>query len=572
MIFPSRDQFRYTFRLFSKRERLVFIILAILAAVGLFGTLDKINRRFSNLVPASGGTWREGIVGSPHFINPLLAISDPDRDLAGLIYSGFLRPDGKGALIPDLAERYEISPDGLSYTFIIKPGASFHDGEPLRADDVIFTVELAKNPALKSPVRASWEGVNMEKVDDRTVRFILKRPYAPFLENATLGIVPKHVWKDIQPEQMSLSEFNINPVGSGPFKVSKVSRESGGIVTSYALEPFRGYLLGKPYLKKLIFNFYPSEVELLGAYERKTVDAVGALSPQNIKKILRKDGLVRTLTLPRVFGVFFNQNEQSLFAEKSVREALALATNKKEVIEEVLQGYGEALDSPIPPGTFGALEENEPAIYDLKAAEALLEKNGWRKSAETGIYEKVEKKKVAKQLIFSLATSNSPDLIRTADVLRKSWEELGAKVEVRVFEISDLNQNVIRPRKYDALLFGEVVGRDPDPFAFWHSSQRNDPGLNIALYTNRKVDKILEEARTLSAPEERGGKYAEFQKEIIKDAPAIFLYSPHYLYLIPSELKGLGTEHIVLPSERFSASHLWHFETRYVWKIFKPGK
>ncbi len=572
MIYPSRDQLRYTFRLFSKWERLVFVILIILAAIGFFGTLDKINQKVSNLMPASGGTWREGIVGSPRFINPLLAITDPDRDLASLIYSGLLRPDGKGALIPDLAERYEISPDGLSYTFVIKPEASFHDGKLLRADDIIFTVELAKNPVLKSPARANWEGVDVEKVDDRTVRFVLKRPYAPFLENLTLGILPKHVWKDIQPEQMSLSEFNINPLGSGPFEIAKVLRESSGLITSYTLEPFQDYLLGHPYLKKLIFYFYPSEVELLGAYERKTIDAVGALSPQNIKKILRKDGRVQTLTLPRVFGVFFNQNEKSLFVEKPVREALSLATDKKEVLQEVLQGYGEILNSPVPPGTFGALEENEGVTYNIKAAQSLLEKNSWRKSAETGIYEKVENKKVTKQLIFSLATSNSPDLIRTADVLRKNWEALGAKVEVRVFEIGDLNQNVIRPRKYDALLFGEVVGRDPDPFAFWHSSQRNDPGLNIALYTNRKVDKILEEARTLSSPEERRKKYEEFQTEIAKDSPAIFLYSPHFLYLIPSELKDFGTEHIVLPSERFASSYLWHFETRYVWKIFKKGK
>ncbi|MDP3784760.1 MAG: ABC transporter substrate-binding protein [bacterium] len=572
MTYPSRDQLRYTFRLFSKRERLVFVILIIAAVIGFVGALDKINQKVSNLMPAGGGTWREGIVGSPHFINPLLAISDPDRDLASLIYSGLLRPDGKGALISDVAERYEISPDGLSYTFTIKPEASFHDGEPLRADDIIFTVELAKNPVLKSPARANWEGVGVEKIDDRTVRFVLKRPYAPLLENLTLGILPKHVWKDIPPEQMSLSEFNINPVGSGPFKVAEVSRKSSGLITSYTLKPFQDYLLGRPYLKKLIFYFYPTEVELLGAYERKIIDAVGALSPQYIKKIMRKDGQVQTLTLPRVFGVFFNQNEKSLFAEKPVREALSLATDKKEVLEEVLQGYGEILNSPVPPGTFGALEENEGAAYNLKAAEALLEKGGWRKSAETGIYEKVENKKVTKQLIFALATSNSPDLIRAADVLRKNWETLGANVEVRVFEIGDLSQNVIRPRKYDALLFGEVVGRDPDPFAFWHSSQRNDPGQNIALYTNRKVDKILEEARTLSSPEERRKKYEEFQKEVAKDSPAIFLYSPYYLYLVPLELKDFVTEHIVLPSERFSNSYLWHFETRYVWKIFKKGR
>lgn len=565
---PDWDKIHLTFRLFSKRERLIFASLAVFLVIGFFGTLNAVNQRLSYEAPAPGGVWREGIIGSPHFINPLLTISDPDRDLAGLIYSGLLRPDGRGGLEADLAERFEISEDGLSYTFFLRSKTTFHDGEPLTADDVIFTVELAKNPALKSPVRASWEGVSTEKVDNYTVKFILRRPYAPFLENTTLGIIPQHLWKDIEPEQMSLSEFNVKPIGAGPFKVGKIFRETSGLITSYTLEPFGSYGLGRPYLKKLVFYFYPSEVELLGAYERKIIDAAGAVSPKNTKKILRKDGEPKTLALPRVFGVFFNQNEKSLFVEKTVREALALAANKGEIIKEVLLDYAVPISSPIPPGTFGATEEAEVA-YNPERSREILEKAGWQKNSETGIYQKIEKKKVVKELSFSLATSNSPDLIRTADLLRKNWEKLGARVEMRVFEIADLNQNIIRPRKYDALLFGEVVGRDPDPFAFWHSSQRNDPGLNIALYTNRKVDKILEEARTASSPEERRQKYEEFQKEIRQDIPAIFLYSPYYLYLTPRELKGFETEHIVIPAERFSQSFRWHFSTIYVWNIFK---
>ena len=233
-----------------------------------------------------------------------------------------------------------------------------------------------------------------------------------------------------------------------------------------------------------------------------------------------------------------------------------------------MQGYAQALAAPLPPGTFGALE-NENVSRDMKQARVLLEKAGWRKNETTGIYEKSEKNKVTRELAFSLATSNAPDLIRTANILKQNWEELGARVEVKVFEISDLNQNVIRPRKYDALLFGEVVGREPDPFAFWHSSQRNDPGLNIALYTNRKVDKLLEEVRSTVSPEERRMKYEEFQKAVTADSPAIFLYSPYFLYLIPSGLKGFETEHITVPAERFANAHKWHFETVYVWKIFE---
>lgn len=568
LIFYSWNKIHYTFRLFSRRERAILAIFASLALISFFGILNAVNARFSYQTPAPGGSWNEGIVGSPHFINPLLAISDSDRDLAGLIYSGLMRPDGKGKLIPDLAESYEISSDGLVYTFTLRKEARFHDGESVEADDVVFTVELAKNPLVKSPLRANWEGVEVEMLDGQHIRFTLRRAYAPFLENTTLGILPKHIWENVQPDEIQLTNPNMKPVGSGPYRQDKVSFRESGVVGSYTLKSFRDYALGEPYVREMILKFYPSEVELLNAYETENIDSLGAISPHNIAKIGRRGGEVKTLTLPRIFGVFFNQNEKSIFAEKAARIALNLAADKERIVQEVLGGYALPAASPIPQGIFGALE-NAASEYNPDKAREVLEKAGWVKSEKTGIYEKIENKKVVGELSFSISTSNAPDLVRTADILKQNWETLGAKVEVRVFEISDLNQNVIRPRRYDALLFGEVVGRDPDPFAFWHSSQRNDPGLNIALYTNRKVDELLEEARSISSADERARRYEQFQQEIMTDVPAVFLYSPYFIYVVPQNLKGFGTQNIVTPAERFTNVYDWHFETANVWNIFK---
>jgi len=568
--FLSLEHIRYVLRSASRKERALLGILSLAAAIGFFGTLYKINARFSDIIPDEGGSIDEGIIGSPHFINPILAIADSDRDITALVYAGLLRPDGRGALIPELAERYEISEDGLSYTFYIRPDAVFHDGERVSADDVIFTIESAKNPIIKSPARAGWEGVEVEKIDEKTVRFWLKRRYAPFLENATIGILPKHIWKDITPEQISISELNLKPVGAGPYEVSKVLTGKGGIVVSYALKSFPEYALGEPYIRKIMLTFYPSEIELINAYERGEIDVAAAISPQNLQKIKGRDGEIKGLDLPRIFGVFFNQNEKSIFLQKAVRQALDLSINKQQIIDEVLGGYAHEISSPIPKGSFGAMEF-EKAVYDPDVAKALLEKNGWKFNAEKNIYEKIEKGRVSNQLSFSISTSNAPDLVRTADILKSSWERIGAKVEVRVFETSDLNQNVIRTRKYDALLFGEVVGRDPDPFAFWHSSQRNDPGLNIALYTSGTVDKIVEEARGIISREERAKKYEEFQKEIRSDFPSIFLYSPAFIYILPHDLLGFDTQNIVTSAERFANVSKWYFDTKYVWKIFNKN-
>lgn len=564
-------QLVYILRIFSLTEKIIFFALAVIFAISSFLILWKISDYFSVEIPASGGALREGLVGTPRFINPLLAISDADRDLTSLVYSGLMRPDNKGGLIPDLAEKFEISEDGLSYTFTLRPNLVWPDDEPITSDDIIFTIQQAKDPQLKSPKRANWEGVNTERIDERTVRFVLNKPYTPFLENTILGILPKHIWKEAISEQMSFSEFNIKPVGSGPYEIKNIDRNSSGIVTSYELSPNKKFSLGNPFIKNLIVRFYPSEKDLLAAFQRREIESVGAVNPSFLEKIETSSVLLKNPFLPRVFGIFFNQNNAKIFIQKEVRDALSLATDKEKIIDEILQGFGVKLDYPIPPGVFGALPQ-EKDNFSIDRAREILQKNGWTFNEEEKIWEKTTgsgKKKETMRLEFSLATSDSPELKQAGELLKNMWENLGAKINLKIFEIGDLNQNVIRPRKYDALLFGEVVGRDPDSFAFWHSSQRNDPGLNIALYANIKVDKLLEETRTISDEAVRREKYKEFQKEIAQDNPAIFLFSPKFIYLLPYYLRGVEEmESITVPSERFSQIYKWYIKTDKVWKIF----
>jgi peptide/nickel transport system substrate-binding protein len=565
---------RYILKTFSFREKIVFLLLMALLLAGILGLLWELDRSLAIEIPKSGGTLREGIIGTPRFINPLLAISDADRDLTGLIYSGLLRADGEGGLMPDLAEKYEISDDNLSYTFTLRDNLVWPDKEPLTSDDVIFTIRLIKNPVLKGTQRASWEGVDVEKIDEKNIRFSLKRPYAPFIENMTLGILPEHIWGEIPPEQMNLVDFNINPIGSGPYKVSKITKDSTGIIQSYTLSPNKYFSLGKPYIDNLVLKFYPSEKKLIAAYENGEIDIAGGISPQNVIKIKDEAAELKELLLPRVFAVFFNQNNAPIFANKEIRQALDLATDKEKIVEEVLQNFGSILNHPLPPGSLGALENQEGTttqiFYEenLAKAKTILENAGWKFNDQNKVYEKTGKKKEVTRLQFDLSTSDAPELIQAAELLKQMWEKFGAKVNVKIFEIGDLNQNVIRPRKYDALLFGIMMGRDPDPFAFWHSSQRNDPGLNIALYTNITADKLLEEARTISDTEKRKEIYQSFEEQVEKDIPAIFLYSPKYIYLVPKSLKGFDSDTITIPSERFSQINKWYIETEKVWKIF----
>lgn len=564
---PSLQEVAYILRHLPKKERVAFLIFSSVFIGGFSFFIWQINDRISVVVPEEGGTFKEGVIGTPRFINPLLAISDADRDMTALVYSGLMRPDNKSGLETDMAEKYEISNDGLEYTFTLKPNLVWQDGERLTSDDIVFTIQQAKDQLLKSAKRASWEGVNVEKIDEKTVKFILEKPYTPFLENTTIGILPKHVWEKASSELMNFSDLNIKPIGSGPYKIKNVDRDSSGIISSITLTANKKFILGRPYIDKLVIKFYPSEEKLINAYQNREIDGISAISPQSLEKIKRIGSDVKVFSLPRIFGIFFNKNSAKVFTQKEIRQALDMAIDKKKLIDETLNGFGVKSDYPIPPGTFGSLPEKNDA-YSPEESKKLLEKNGWKKNEE-GVYEKKISRNETLRLVFSLSTSNVPELKSAAEAVKSTWEKIGAKVELKIFETGDLNQNVIRPRKYDALLFGEVVGRDPDPFVFWHSSQRNDPGLNIALYTNITADKLLEKARTVSDEEKRKEIYRQFQEEVEKDAPAVFLYSPYFIYIVPHALKGIDdTSGITVPSERFGQIYKWHLGTEKIWKIF----
>ena len=581
---------KFTIKSFSQKERSVFFVFVWILTISFIGILWNVNNYFLESVPAPGGSLSEGVIGAPRFINPLLAVSDADRDLTSLVYSGLMRATPDGNLIPDIAKSYEISEDGLSYTFTIREDAEFHDGKPITSDDVEFTITKALDAIIKSPKRASWEGISIEKLNEQQIKFTLKQPYSPFLANTTLGILPKHIWGKVEPEQFGFSKFNIEAIGSGPYEIANIKKNSSGIPEYYKLEAFSHFTLSNPYIKKLTLRFYPNEEAMLKAHQTKEVESIHAIPPKVATELKAKGARVETASLPRVFGIFFNQNQATIFTDKSVRQALNISLDKQRIIDEVLFGYGTVLDGPIPPGSIGysppskkitilsEITDSEDTIStttpetpslskNATEAIAILEKNGWIPNKEDGVMEKKTKKGTLR-LEFSISTSDTGELKHAAEIIKEEWKNIGAKVNLKIFEIGDLNQNIIRPREYDALFFGEIIGRDSDPFAFWHSSQRLDPGLNIALYANITADALLEEARATSDAEARNEKYKKFEEEVKNDTPAVFAYSPDFIYIVPEKIKGFNVGSITIPSDRFLDIHNWYIETNSVWKIF----
>lgn len=601
-----------TFQRFSATEKVAFTICGAIAAVSGLLLLYSLSHSFEVQVPARGGSITEGVVGIPRFINPLLALSDTDRDLTTLTYAGLVALEGD-TIVPDIASDYTVSADGLQYTFTLRDDARFHDGTPVTADDVEFTIQKAQDPALKSPRRAAWEGVTIEKIDPHHIRFILKRPYAPFLENATLGILPKHIWKNSTPEAFTFSHYNTKPIGAGPYMIDTINLDKAGLPHSYELIPFEHYTRGAAFISRVTMMFYPNEDMLVTAWKNDHSMSMHGIAAETAHDIQKDNShAVVTAPLARVFGIFFNQNQPAL-AFPEVRKALELATNKQALVQEVLFGFGTPTDDPIPAellGVQGSIKAiataipatSTPATSTVKTSTkttaktktpaptinaaallaaitpppaltpaSILEQAGWTKNTD-GIYEK-RGKKDAIPLEFVIATANSPELKQAADIVKKQWEAIGARVSVKIFEPGDLTQTIIRPRKFDALLFGEVISRDLDMFAFWHSSQRTDPGLNIAQYTNLRVDRALEDARTATTTSTQKAKIIEALGMIKADVPAIFLYTPSFIYITPDTIHGRTLGTITTAADRFSDIAHWYMNTEYRWKAFmKPNE
>ena len=652
MKLPSKNQCRQFFKVLSKKEKVAFFILFFLfLGSSLF---LSINFYFENteIKPADGGIYIEGLVGFPRFLNPVYApLSDVDRDLVELIYSGLMKYNSKGEIIPDLAKEYKVLEGGEVFEFYLKENLFWQDGKELTADDIIFTVKTIQNPAFRSPLRGAWLGLEIEKISERVLRFRLRNPSAIFLENCTLKILPKHIWKDVSPENFPLVFYNLKPIGSGPYQVKDLFQAEDGRITSLNLIRNRRYYGKKPYLLQIIFHFFENEEDLIKSYFD---GAIKGFSLKTFPDLSIHNANLHSFSLPRYFAIFFNPGRAKTLEEKKVRQALNYGINKEEIITEILKGKAQKVDSPILPEIYGfepplqiyqfnperakeILEEagfteirngkrvkiirkepafqfksnlrlgsqdkeveelqkclaRDPEIYpegkisgyfgkltkkavikfQEKYSQEILEPQGLRRGTgevKKATQEKLNaicfpKKEEIIPLEFSLATINQPVLIEVARILASQWQNLGVKLEIETFDRSTLEREIIKPRNYELLLFGKVLGLFPDPFPFWHSSQKRDPGLNLALFENKESDKLLEEVRQSQDLNLQKEKLEKFQNLLIAEAPAVFLYNPNYLYFVSKEIKGIKEAIITEPSKRFINIQNWYIETKRAW-------
>lgn len=541
---PSRKQFKYLGRFLNPRENVILKICLILILASLVYVGFQAFTKYFVSAPEGGGSYAEALVGYPKSLNPLYSSSrDVDNDLSRLLYSSLYEYNAFQELKADLVESYEVSDEGKVYEIKLKPGVLFHDGFSLSADDVVFTFNLIKDSAYNSPLRPEFSGIEIEKLNDLSIKFILSEPYAPFLDLLTFNIMPEHIWQNTDPSEISISEYNLKPIGSGPYQFKTLLKSKNGDIKEYELERNENYYNLKPYIENINLLFYNSIEEAIANFNDNRVDALSLPSQAYSNQLFSSESVKAfDLLRPQLVGLFFNLDIETL-QNLEMRQSLSQAIDKQELVSDVYQGGYEVAYGPILKHSFAYQKEiEEKNQYNFEAAKEFLKDKG---------------------INLKLTVIDINGNIAVAEKIKEDWEAVGVGVQINIIPMQEA-LNTIQKEDFEVLLYGQSIGGDPDVYAFWHSSQSAPNGLNISSYENEEVDKLLSQARVTTNKDERIKKYQDFQNILASDVPVIYLYSPAFTYVHNKRVKGFVGEAIVRPADRFAQISQWYIKTKKV--------
>ncbi len=508
------------------------------------------------VVPEQGGTYVEGIAGTPSIVNPVLAQNDVDADLVALLFRGLTQGTDTGVVVPDLARSWVISPDDLTYTFALRDDARWHDGVPVTADDVVYTIRIIQDPDFQGNPQLSslWRSVTVEKVDSHTVRFRLTESFAPFLGYTSVGLLPAHLLQDVPAADLPQAAYNLHPIGTGPFAVEELDGSRA------LLKAAPGYDGEKPYLAKVEFKFYPSYKAVLEAYDRKEVEGVGRVESQEIERVMRTSGLALFSAPISGYAVILLNLDRVPFQDKRLRQALLNGMNRQRLIDQVLDGQGLVAHSPVMPTQWSYHSGIKKYEHDPARARALLEAAGWTDADGDGVREKA-----GQRLQFALLTDKSPLRVALMEEIVRQWAEIGAQAVPQTVGFSGLARDFLRPRQFDAVLVEwSDLPVDPDPYPLWHSSQTVDVGRNYAGFRNREADELMEEGRRILDFQTRTSLYRQFQDIFAEEVPSLLLYYRVYNYAVDRSVHAVQIGPLRVPSDRFRSLSQWYINTRRV--------
>jgi peptide/nickel transport system substrate-binding protein len=535
----------------TRRER-IFTIGA--AAVFVLASLTRLAfaiKENSTFVPVAGGSYVEGIVGQPTAVNPIIAGTQADQDIAALVFSP----------LADLTTSVETDATGRTYSVKLREDLLWDDGEPLTSDDVIFTIRTIQNADARSPLQKNWQGIQVERESELMVRFTLPAPFSLFPENLErVSLIPRHIFGSIPAQNIRLSGYNLQPVGNGPYRIKDFATRKDGFITRYRLVPNERYHGDQPFIKTFTFQFYEQESDLLTAFRLREVQGFGGLLPPDASVQSIPQVVTDTVPMPRYYAVFLNSLNNPALKDNDLRDALSLAIDRERIVREVFGGNATAIESPVLFDLMasGTLPVATPSASttDLGGATQGTETLETRREAARGALEHIDDVDVA----LNIVVPRSGFLEQVAAIIKDSWNAIGlTNVTIITVEPDDLTNDVLKSRNYELLLFGNVFQDPIDLFPFWHSSQRFNPGLNLSLYQNTKVDAAIEAIRQTPDRDEWGPQLLKLDTILRAENPATFLVSVPYFYTHTERLNGFpSTTLIVSPQDRFRGVEAWY--------------
>jgi peptide/nickel transport system substrate-binding protein len=501
--------------------------------------------------------YTEAIVGAPSRVNPLFShLNDADRDLASLVFSGLTRLGADGSVLPDLAQTWEISEDARSVTFHLRRGVTWHNGTAFTAADVIFTYSLLADPKLAGDPDEEplWRRLTCTAPDDATVTCQLPEPFAPFPAYATVGILPKHLLEGTDGTAISTSPFNVQPVGTGPYRLASVDQSRA------LLRANDNYHLGSPRLAEIELLFFPDiagagAAVLNGQAQGIFVDATA--SPADLETIAGLDAIKSFEGSRSAYTVLYLNTGEAPLSDPEVRKAIAETIDVDGIIDSSLEDRAHRADSPIVAGTWAYNPDVKQLRRGLGAARDTLDEAGWTLPDNTQV-----RSRNGIELRMTLLTDQDPLRGAVSEAIAEQLGEIGISVTLAREESTDLISNFLIPRQYQAAVFGWDPGPDPDPYPAWHSSQAGDTGRNLAKYSNEEADRLMETARRTRDLDERQRLYYAFQDIFLDDVPSLLLYHPVDSYLVTEDIQNVQLGVLFNSSSRFRNVHEWVFEQR----------
>jgi peptide/nickel transport system substrate-binding protein len=519
------------------------LLIGILPMLGwiLFGWLFTVSHGFGpksiemsdEAIPAYGDAVVVASIAEPSTLVPILASDTASADVCGLVFNGLVKYDRDLQLVGDLAERWEIRDDGMEIVFFLRQGIRWHDGVPLTAQDVVFTYERLVDPHVPTPYRGDFERIDrVEAMDDRTVRVRYKEPFAPALSSWTIWIMPKH---RLDGEDLTTTPFKEHPIGTGPFRFHRWIR---GDRLELVANP--DYFEGRPYLDRWIYRIIPDQAAIFFALQSQDVDWA-ALTPLQFARMTQTPsflGRFRKFRYPTFGYTYLGYNlKDPKFQSVLVRRAIQLAIDKSAIVQGVLMGLGEVATGPYPKASWAYPSDIQPDPYDPETSKRLLAEAGWVDTDGDGVLDRN-----GEPFEFTILT-NQGNLARelTAQIIQRQLGRVGIRVKIWVLEWSTLLHEFIDKRRFEAILLGWALSRDPDLYDLFHSSKTGFGEFNFLGYANPHVDRLLEEGRRTFDIHKRREIYQTLHRLLNEDQPVCFLFVPDALPAIHGRFQNVET-------------------------------